>query len=134
MATGVTDWLWDVADLVVLLEAAQSKKEPQLRRRMKTYWLSFCDERTGENIGICVVEVSEEDIDEAAEVIKTVNPDASPSDSEKWAIAAIGESIKMECNPGGEAQAIQVDPAQLPADIPRNRLIQQDELRRNGWA
>lgn len=100
---------------------------------MKTYWLSFCDEHTGQNIGVCLVEVSEEDLTEAVHVIRTVNPRANPTDNEAWAAAAIGQSLKMECNPGGAAEAIEVDPKQLP-DMPRNRLIQEDELRRNGWA
>jgi hypothetical protein len=100
---------------------------------MPCYWLSFCDEQTGQNIGVCLVNVSAEDVDEAVRVIKIVNPDANPSDGDKWTAAAIGQSLKMECNPGGAVQAIEVDPAQLP-DMPRNRLIGLDELRRNGWA
>lgn len=85
------------------------------------YWISFCDD-TGNNIGVCLVEVSEEDLAEAVKVIKTVNPDATPSELEKWAIAAIGQSLRMECNPGGAAEVIEVDPMQL-ADMPRNRLF-----------
>ena len=72
---------------------------------VRTFWLSFCDE-TGANIGVCLVEVSEEALDEAVTVIKGVNPAAIPSESEKWAIAAVGQSLKMECNPGGAAEAI----------------------------
>jgi len=102
---------------------------------MKTYWLSFCDANTGENIGVCVVDVSDEDAEEAAKIVKRINPQGICPDGEQWTFAAIGQTLLMECNPGGDVSVTEVrDPSVLPADLPRNRLIQVDELRRNGWA
>src|SRR5262245_59471168 len=99
----------------------------------RTYWLSFCDQDTGESLGVCLVQVSEGDLPEAVSVIKRVNPAANPTDEETWVIAAIGQSLAMECNPGGSVESTQVDPAQLPG-MPLNRLISGEELRRKGWA
>ena len=99
---------------------------------MKTYWLSFCDEHTGERLGVCVVEVSEEQAREAVEVVKGIK--GFCPEGEEWPVAAIGQSLAMECNPGGDVQATEVDLTRLPPDVPRNRLLQSDELRRNGWA
>jgi hypothetical protein len=100
---------------------------------MKTYWLSFCDAKTGENIGVCVVEVSDEQADEAVDIVKRIK--GSCPDGEEWTAAAIGQSLLMECNPGGSVLATEVvDPSVLPPDLPRNRLLREDELQRNGWA
>jgi hypothetical protein len=41
-------------------------------RAMKTCWLSFCDEKTGQNLGVCVVEVSDEHAREAVERVKRI--------------------------------------------------------------
>jgi len=98
---------------------------------MKTYWLSFCDAQTGDNLGVCVVEVSEEQATEAIEVVKRIK--GVCRDGEEWTVAAIGQSLLHECNPGGSVQLVKVDLSQLPPDVPRNRLIRLDELRRNGW-
>jgi hypothetical protein len=100
---------------------------------MKTYWLSFADEDSGRNLGVCVVEVSVEQAAEAISIAASANPDGFPEGHE-WIVAAIGQSVLMECNPGGDVQAIEVDPSQLPADLPRNRVIQEAELKRRGWA
>lgn len=100
---------------------------------MKTYWLSFCDADTGENLGVCLIDVTEEDLDDAVAVFKRANRNVHPTESEAWVHAAIGASLRMKCNPGGSVEAIEVDPTQLP-DMPRNRLIPEGELRRNGWA
>ena len=102
---------------------------------MKTFWLSFCNGDTGENIGVCVVEVTDEQADEAIHIIKRINPQGICPDGEQWIAAAIGQTLQMECNPGGDVSVTEVkDPAVLPADLPRNRLIQSDELQINGWA
>ena len=99
----------------------------------KTYWLSFADEGSGKNLGTCVVEVSAEQAAEGMEVAKRANPGGVIPKGHEWVLAAIGQSLLMECNPGGHVQALEVDPALL-GGIPRNRLIQEDELKRNGWA
>lgn len=98
----------------------------------KTFWISFCDSDTGKNIGVCVVEVTGEQAEEAIAIHKQVNPQGEhPTD--EWMIAAIGQTLLMECNPGGEVAMQEVpDPSVLPPDLPRNRLIQEDELKRNG--
>ncbi len=101
---------------------------------MKTFWLSFCNEDTGENIGVCVVEVSDEQANEAVNIVKRANPQSICPDGEQWAAAAIGQALLLECNPGGAVLATGVgNPSVLPADLPRNRLIKVDELQRNGW-
>jgi hypothetical protein len=97
---------------------------------MKTYWLSFCAEDTGQNIGVCVVEVSDEQAAEAVQIAKAANPGGVYPDGHEWIVAAIGQSLLMECNPGGHVEATEVDPSTLPAALPRNRLVQKDELQR----
>lgn len=101
---------------------------------IKTFWRSFGEGDTGRNLGICVVDVDEDRLEDALAIVERLNPGARPTDREKWALAAVGQALLLECNPGGHVQAIDVDPTQLPTDLPRNRLIQEDELRRNGWA
>ena len=95
----------------------------------KTFWLSFADEETGRTLGVCVIDVSAEIAAQSVETAKRMNRDPSGA----WTMAAIGLSVFYECNPGGSVEALEVDPARLPG-IPRNRLIQADELKRNGWA
>jgi hypothetical protein len=95
----------------------------------KTFWLSFADEGTGRNLGVCVVDVSADIAAQSLETAKQTNRDPAGA----WIVADIGLSVFYNCNPGGTVQAIEVDPARLPG-IPRNRLIQEDELQRNGWA
>ena len=60
---------------------------------MKTYWLSFADEDSGRNLGVCVVQVSDEHVAEAVEVATRVNPEGYPGDD--WVLAAIGRSRLM---------------------------------------
>ena len=98
----------------------------------KTYWLSFCDDE-GRSTGVCVVEVTAEEAADARDIAARLSPAGYP-DGHEWIVAAVGQSLRMECNPGGSAQATEVDPEQLPPDLPRNRLLREDELKRNGWA
>ena len=100
---------------------------------MKTFWLSFADEQSGVNLGVCVVQVSQEQAADAVDIARRLNPGGYP-DGHEWVIAAVGQAVLMECNPGGNVQPMEVDPNHLPADLPRNRLIQQTELEQNGWA
>lgn len=100
---------------------------------IKTFWISFCDSKTGKNIGICVVQVTSAQAEEAIAIHERVNPDRlNPGD--EWTVAAIGKSLLMGCNPGGEVAIREVvDPSVLPVDLPKNKLLQIDELQRNGW-
>jgi hypothetical protein len=101
---------------------------------MKTYWMSFADATTGENLGVCVITVSAEQAAEAVALVKCINPEGRCENGEEWTVAAVGQSLRMECNPGGGMQLTEVlDPSVLPADLPRNRLIRLEELQRNGW-
>lgn len=109
--------------------AHHPKASPEVT--MKTYWLSFADEETGCNLGICVVEVTAEQAEEAAAILRAP---VELADGRDWVGGAIGQSLLMECNPGGAVQALEADPASLPPDLPRNRLIQEAELKRRGWA
>jgi hypothetical protein len=100
---------------------------------IKTFWISFCDSKTGKNIGICVVQVTGQQAKEAIAIHERANPHGRhPGD--EWTIAAIGKSLLMGCNPGGEVLVKEVvDPSVLPADLPKDKLIQEDELKQNGW-
>ena len=100
---------------------------------IKTFWISFCESKTGKNIGVCVAEVTSEQAEEAIAIHKQVNPHGRHLGDE-WTVAAIGKSRLMGCNPGGEVLVHEVvDPSVLPADLPKNKLIQEDELKRHGW-
>jgi hypothetical protein len=98
----------------------------------KTYWLSFCDD-AGKNFGVCVVDVTDEQAEEAVSIARDLNPDGYPKGHE-WVVAAIGQSLRMGCNPGGDVQSVEIDPGSMATDLPRNRLLQESELRRRGWA
>ena len=101
---------------------------------MKTYWMSFADATTGENLGVCVVEVTVEQAAEAVAIVKRINPEGTCERGEEWSVAAVGQSLRMKCNPGGGMQLTEVlDPLVLPVDLPRNTLIRPEELQRNGW-
>ncbi|HEX4915008.1 MAG TPA: hypothetical protein VFV51_13665, partial [Vicinamibacterales bacterium] len=121
-----------VADIAAMFSPPLSRLAT-LKGVTRTFWISFCDSDTGKNIGICVVEVTSEQAEEAIAIHRQVNPHGEhPTD--EWMVAAIGQTLLMECNPGGEvAMQEVVDPSVLPPDLPRNRLIQEDELKRNGW-
>ena len=95
--------------------------------------MSFCDSKTGQSIGVCVVQVTARQAEEAIAIHQGLNPDGNhPGD--EWTIAAIGKSVLLGCNPGGDVAITQiVDPDRLPADLPRNTLISHDELTRKGW-
>lgn len=101
---------------------------------MKTYWMSFADSTTGKNLGVCVVEVSTEQAEAAVAIVQRANPAGICPDGEEWIAAAVGQSLLMECNPGGAVEITEVfDPSVLPVDLPRDRLIRLEDLRLNGW-
>jgi hypothetical protein len=101
---------------------------------MKTYWMAFAEATTGKNLGVCVVEVTAEQAAEAVALVKRINPKGKCEHGEEWTVAAVGQSLRLKCNPGGGMQLTEVlDPSVLPVGLPRNTLILPEELQQNGW-
>lgn len=88
---------------------------------MRTIWLSFADE-TG-FLGVAVVEVSAADAATMLTEIDARFPGHAPG--AEWIAAASRVAYRHGCNPGGQVLASEVV-ASIP--VPRNRLLQRDEL------
>jgi hypothetical protein len=87
---------------------------------MKTFWLSFCDGARPQGqqfIGVAVVDVTEEEADEAA---------LSMPRGDRWVIAACQKAWRDGCNPGGQMLSDGIP------DAPRSRLMQMPELKSLG--
>lgn len=84
-----------------------------------TYWLSFIDQERRRNLGVCFVDVP---------------VDRTPTDNIR---AAIQESHRLGCNPGGEVLAIRLEEAATDrerlAATERGRLYSREELAALGW-
>lgn len=101
----------------------------------KTFWLSFCDPDApaGQQFrGVCVVDVDDADAGTAAIDLAARFPNAQPG--AEWIAAAMRKAWREGCNPGGEVATMELAPEALAAapPIPRNRLLQKDELRACG--
>ena len=49
-------------------------------------------------------------------------------------MSKLGQTLRNACNPGGEVAVTEVrDVSVLPQDLPKNKLIQEKELKGNGW-
>ena len=93
-------------------------------------WLSFVDdEAEPRNVGCCVVEISEAEIDAARLRVFAEFPHAKPG-AEAIA-AAVSKAWQLGCNPGGEVMAVQI-----PDDtaVPIGRLMDMAELKARGLA
>lgn len=98
---------------------------------MRTFWLSFCDNRLPSGhqfLGACVVDVTQEDADNIAAFISFAFPQAT--DGAEWIAAATKKAHREGCNPGGEVASVDITdgPADALAMYPRNRLISREEL------
>jgi hypothetical protein len=56
---------------------------------MVTFWLSFADEETGRNLGVCVIDVSAEIAAQSVATAQQMNRDPAGA----WTVAAIGLSV-----------------------------------------
>jgi hypothetical protein len=98
----------------------------------RTFWLSFCnpDRPKGEQfVGVCVVDVNDQDAERAKAVLRRRFPNALP-DAE-WIAAATSKAHRNGCNPGGEVAGYDVTQCDYPdklATCPRNQLLSRDEL------
>jgi len=93
----------------------------------RTFWLSFTnpDKPKGSQfLGVSIIEVTEEMAEEAREEIKRGRP-ADPG--AEWLIAAIAESWRMACNPGGEIGAIEIT-GMPEVEYPKNRLLSKPDI------
>jgi hypothetical protein len=80
----------------------------------KVFWLSFCDAdlpKGQQFVGACIVEVTQEEADEAKLVIAERFPQAL--DGAEWIGAATRKAHRLGCNPGGEVASVE-----LPTDHP----------------
>ncbi len=98
---------------------------------LKTFWLSFCDgaKPTGERfLGACLVDVTQDDADEAIVWLAIHRPQARAG--AEWIAAAQRKAWRERCNPGGEVAFCDISdaPADVLATYPRNRLMTRSEL------
>ncbi len=105
---------------------------------IQTWWLSFCDpdKPTGQQfLGVAIVDVGEADMQRArpvADAVRAQHGLGPVDDDTAWMAAAIQQSHRARCNPGGEVGAVHIDDApafhEKDATLPRNRLLTRDEL------
>ncbi len=98
---------------------------------MRTFWLSFCDDDRPEGqqfLGACVVDVTQDDADEAAAFIALAFPLAV--EGGEWIGAATRKAHRMRCNPGGHVATADVTDAraEMLALYPRDTLMSKAEL------
>ena len=106
---------------------------------MRTYWLSFCDNEKPQGqqfLGACIIEVEAIDAERAKALIDLQFPQHAPG--AEWTAAATQKAHRQGCNPGGQVMSIDMT-ENLPSDrvehwqaIPRNRLMDRDELQQRG--
>lgn len=92
----------------------------------RTFWLSFCDDDRPQGqqfLGVCVVDVTTTDADEALADIAMRFPQAK--DGAEWIAAASKKAWREGCNPGGEMASADITEAlaYAPVPVPRNRLM-----------
>lgn len=97
---------------------------------VRTYWLSFVDENRPEGqrwLGACVVDVSAAQA-EFAKVF--LLPQSMPGS--EWIKAAVIRAWAVKANPGGAVASVEMPPGIPETKLPRDRLMQIDELRSLG--
>lgn len=92
----------------------------------RTYWLSFV--KAGQAAGVAVIDVTDTDV-EATPKPPRATAEAWADPKVRWMATAIRLSWEQDCNPGGEVGLIEIPP-ELQSQIPRNRLLTGDELKR----
>jgi hypothetical protein len=99
---------------------------------MKTYWLSFTDDRrpAGDQFqGVAIVEVTEAEAAVALEVMQARFPRAE--EGAEWIAAAIRRAWMTGCNPGGQVQSVEIPPEE-GTDLPRHQLLSRETLKALG--
>lgn len=91
-------------------------------------WLSFADDDGFR--GVAIVEIDDEDLDEARAVIAERFPRAKPG--AEVVGAATRKAHLMGCNPGGSVMSAEMPPGKIADDVPRHRLMQLPELQQRG--
>jgi|SRR5580765_458732 len=102
---------------------------------MRRFWLSFVDQDRPEGqrfLGVCIVEVTDEDAAEAKAIIDAKFP--RHAEGAEWIAAATRKAWLMGCNPGGEIATADITDARPPegVDLPLHRLLQKPEMERLG--
>ena len=93
---------------------------------MRLFYMSFADEERG-FLGACLVEVDEEEIEEAKEFVAQKYPNALPGAD--LAQAAMRKAHLMACNPGGQVLTSDVtDVAEKLEQWPRYCLLSKSDL------
>lgn len=118
---------------VAVASVRSDTRHETTRRRVaqsmtRTFWLSFVDETRPEGdrfLGVCVVDVTDEDAARAKEFQARRFPGALPG--AEWLGAAIRKSHAIGCNPGGNAAGLDITNTTLPIPI-KNKLLSFEEL------
>lgn len=85
-------------------------------------WLSFVGEDQ-KNLGVCIVEISDDEIAEALSHVPDVDVESG------MVLAAVAKAWEMECNPGGNVQAWEVDREEVAEKhFPLHRLLQRQDI------
>lgn len=90
---------------------------------MRTFWLSFAS--SAGFLGVAVVEVTDAEIQHASRDVAVNFPKARPGAGPL--AAAARKAWRTGCNPGGEIQMSEVDPADV-AHVPKHVLLSKEEL------
>jgi hypothetical protein len=98
---------------------------------MRTFWLSFVNERGF--AGVAIMDVTPEQAQRAKAMLNVSHPHHAP-DAE-WLAAAITASHLAGCNPGGQVAAFEVSDGDEPAlaAAPRATLMLKPELAERGF-
>ena len=75
------------------------------------------------------MEVTDDDRIAQIEWVKSRNPRGVVNEGADWLAAAMEKAREMGCNPGGSVQGEHIGYDRLPPDAPRNKLMQEAELR-----
>lgn len=87
---------------------------------VRRFWLSFVDPdrpKGDRNVGVCIVEPTEDDREVAKLKLRTRFAIDAPTAEQMDIAAALQCANRLGCNPGGEVATIE-----LPADAPEWRL------------
>lgn len=97
----------------------------------KRFWLSFTDsdKPKGEQfLGVCIVEVTEDDAADALAVIKTRPSWRHAQPGAEWLGAALRVAHQMGCNPGGAVGSLDITDEPHFTLAPVNRLLSRRDL------
>lgn len=96
----------------------------------RRFWLSFHDDE-GCMIGACVVDVGDDDLKEAAEIVRERFPNAQPT--VYGVAAAVRVAKRLGCNPGGTVACAEMARGSAAFDwYPTGVLMKDDDLAKYG--